>query len=112
MAIQRKYEAVRRLWLLSEKPDGDAISRDIAHKKKYRSRRKRVNLFEIIFFPSLPYNVPCTLQKFDNRKCMVRENEQQYWRSLTLDCMTEESDGDEGCIIEHKIPWRSPGTHT
>lgn len=50
-------------------------------------------------------------QKFDNRKCMVRESEQQYWDPLTLDYMTEESDdeSDPSRIIEHKLPWRSPG---
>ncbi len=51
-------------------------------------------------------------QKFDNRKCVVRENEVQYWEPLSLDFMTEESDDDSDSsrIVEHKIPWRSTGT--
>ena len=42
---------------------------------------------------------------------MVRESELQYWDPLTIDCMTEESDDDNDSthIVEHKIPWRSPG---
>ena len=54
----------------------------------------------------------CFLQKFDNRQCVVRENERQYWEPLSLDFMTEESDDDNDptVIVEHKLPWRSSGT--
>ena len=51
------------------------------------------------------------MQKFENRECMVREGETQYWESITVDYMTEESDdeSDLSRLVEHKIPWRSSG---
>ena len=54
------------------------------------------------------------LQKFDNRKSVIRDEELKYWEQLSLDYMTEESDdaSDPNCIVEHKLPWRSSGRLT
>ena len=44
---------------------------------------------------------------------MVRESEKQYWKGLSVDFMTDESDDEDdgNCIIEHKLPWRSTGVY-
>lgn len=42
VAVQRKYEALRRLWQLDEKEDCNEMKKENAVKKKYRQRRKRV----------------------------------------------------------------------
>ena len=44
VAIQRRYESERRLWLLREKPNGDAIYDQMGRQKKCRSRCKRVSV--------------------------------------------------------------------
>ena len=51
------------------------------------------------------------LQKFENRSMVVQPSEMKYWRSLTIDEMSEESDDPEDCnsLILHKLPWRSQG---
>ena len=53
------------------------------------------------------------LQKFDNRKSVILNEEIKYWNDLSLEFMTEESDDedDRNCIIEHKLPWRSTGMY-
>ena len=54
------------------------------------------------------------LQKFENRRSVILDEELKYWEQLSLDYMTEESDDarDPNCIIEHKLPWRSVGRLT
>ena len=57
-------------------------------------------------------NLLLKLQKFDNRKSVILNEEVKYWDDLSLEFVTEESDDedDPNCIIEHKLPWRSTGT--
>ena len=40
---------------------------------------------------------------------MVKESEMDYWKQLSIDFMTEESDFDEDTctIIRHELTWRS-----
>ena len=59
------------------------------------------------------YLLSCTYfsQKFKNRSECVLESEERYWRAITVECMSEESDksDDPGTIIVHHLTWRSNG---
>ena len=37
----------------------------------------------------------------------MRECEMKEWEKLDQRYMTEESDGDDGVIVEHRLKWRS-----
>lgn len=108
-AVQRKYESMRRLWKSEDKEDFVEMNQKIALMKKYRARRKRVSfhswgyLFIALFF----YYV----QKFENRAVVVKESEIKYWKDLSLEYMSEESDdpGDLNTLVVHKLLWCSQG---
>lgn len=40
---------------------------------------------------------------------MVTEKEMKFWKQLSINYMTEESDdpSNNGALITHKLPWRS-----
>lgn len=38
---------------------------------------------------------------------MLRENEMKHWKLLTIDYMTEESDGDNDSLVIYELLWRS-----
>ena len=38
---------------------------------------------------------------------MVRKNEMKHWKLLTIDYMTEESNGDNDSLVIHELLWRS-----
>ncbi len=44
-AVQRKYESVRRQWIMKGKENFDQLSAQMSKNKKYRARRKRVSDF-------------------------------------------------------------------
>ena len=43
-------------------------------------------------------------------KKQSRKTELQRWNEIDYHYMTEESDNDEGGILQHKLTWRSEGT--
>lgn len=36
---------------------------------------------------------------------MVKEQEQMYWKVLDVECMSEESDNEDGCKARHTPKW-------
>lgn len=49
---------------------------------------------------------PTHLQLFDRQK-QVKATELNYWKVLTKDCMSDESDKDKGTKTRHSPKWRS-----
>ena len=47
------------------------------------------------------------MQLLDRRGKVVLEREMQVWRLLTKDCMSEESDNEDGTKTRHSPKWRS-----
>lgn len=47
-----------------------------------------------------------------NRSECVLKTEEKYWKALTIEHMSEESDdtNDNNVIVIHHLPWRSTGT--
>ena len=73
--------------------------------KKYRQRQRRVC---IILRSLFNFN----FQKFDNRGLMVMKEEMNHWKQLSIQYMTEESDGnDADTLIVHELQWRSQSMH-
>ena len=48
-------------------------------------------------------------QLFQRRAKYVRQAEREKWLQLTVDFMSEESDGDDDEFVVHKPEWRSDG---
>ena len=47
-------------------------------------------------------------QKFDRRSVVVLEAERRYWKQLSVEYMSDESDGDDSnTFIIHPLSWRS-----
>ena len=46
----------------------------------------------------------------DVKKTIKKDKELQRWNEIDYHYMTEESDNDEGGILQHKLTWRSEGT--
>ena len=110
-AIKRKYQGLRRQFLIDENSDGELMSVELTKRKKYRSRVYRVNLFCLI-----KKLIDLLLQKkYKNRGDVVRPHEMQYWKDVQLYHMSEESDDESGnpeILVIHKLVWRSEGTHS
>lgn len=47
------------------------------------------------------------MQLLDRRGKVVHEREMQVWRLLTKDCMSEESDNEDGTKTRRSPKWRS-----
>ena len=43
------------------------------------------------------------------KKFLKNEQESEKWSQIDFQYMTEESDGDDDCISQHKLTWRSSG---
>ena len=50
VAVKRKYENLRRLWLQNEKPDIENVLKETSHQKKKRSRRRRVGGDNTVYY--------------------------------------------------------------
>lgn len=48
-------------------------------------------------------------QKFDRRSVVVMESEKKYWKELSVEFMSDESDddNDSNIFIVHQLSWRS-----
>ena len=46
---------------------------------------------------------------YDRRAKFVSLKKKHLWEQLTPACMTEESDGEDGSFVTHKLTWRSEG---
>ena len=105
-AIQRKYESLRRHWKIEEEKENcEEFLKLTSNKKKYRQRRQTSCC--TLFLPET-----CSLlQKYQNRQECVLKSEEKYWKAVTLDHMSEESDDakDPNAIVVHHLPWRSKG---
>lgn len=102
---------MRRLWKLKEKDDFEEASKQLSIAKRYRARRKRVHT--ATYFSSIRhYYWYFSPQKFDNRAVVVRPTEMKYWKHISIDEMSEESDDpeDPNTLVIHKLPWCSQGT--
>ena len=49
------------------------------------------------------------MQKYENRAAVVHQAEQVYWKQLSIDYMSEESDDGEDplTVVVHRPLWRS-----
>ena len=96
--------------MLDGKEAKDELTFQEALRKKYRARRQRVCHVHCCSLCTLtnPNSISFP-QKFCNRMSMVKPSEMVYWKQLTLEYMTEESDDpdDSSLIVEHKLQWRS-----
>ena len=106
VAVQRKYEYMRRQWKDEEDDSRKEMQKVTAKRKKYRARRKRVCSE---FFYSSSYLMTIFNQKYDTRGLVVHGGEEQSWRQLTIDYMSEESDdpADNQSVVVHPLQWRS-----
>lgn len=48
-------------------------------------------------------------QKFDRRSVVVLESEKKYWKELSVEFMSDESDdeNDSNTFVIHQLSWRS-----
>ena len=90
-----------------ENDDSEELRKLCTKKKKYRARR-----FRVIQFYCVMCFTPFLHQKFKNRSECVLKTEEKYWKFVTVDYMSEESDTSDyqGVIIIHHVPWRSSGS--
>lgn len=50
------------------------------------------------------------MQLYNSRKKFLKKGKEcEVWAAIDYNYMTEESDGEDGCINQHKLTWRSPG---
>ena len=50
------------------------------------------------------------MQLYDRRKKTIKKDKElQRWNEIDHHYMTEESDDNEGGILQHKLTWRSEG---
>lgn len=105
-AIKRKYEGLRRVWLLEGKENYEETVESVSKAKRYRARRQRVSMDPLLI--TFVYFKKLLIHKYDNRSSVVSQEEQKNWKEIDQRYMTEESDCENGkMIIEHKLPWRS-----
>jgi hypothetical protein len=52
-------------------------------------------------------NLSLPPQLFDRRAKMVHETERDFWRYLSKECMSDESDNEDGGKTRHSPKWRS-----
>lgn len=57
-------------------------------------------LVEVVSYSSM-------VQLLDRRGKVVHQREMQVWNLLTKDCMSEESDNEDGTKTRHSPKWRS-----
>ena len=104
VAVQRKYESLRRSWKLGEDESSKEREVNRGQEKKYRARKKGynadvhvINLDTIIYMP----------QKFDNRALVVTPAEIQRWKQLNINYMSDEHDDqDPQVVLLHQSQWR------
>lgn len=54
------------------------------------------------------YNLKFLHQLYKKTKAVLKnEKEEKMWHDIDWNFMSEESDGDDGVIVRHKLPWRS-----
>ena len=52
------------------------------------------------------------MKKFENRSLVVNQTEQLYWKRITIEFMSEESDDmEDDYIVVHQPQWRSEGAY-
>ena len=107
MAVQRKYESVRRAWKLDENDSCKEHELQRGKRKKYRAWKKRVIHLTSVYMYLYIY-ASFTLQKFDNRALVVSQTELQRWKQLNINYMSDEYDDEDPQVaVLHQPVWRS-----
>ena len=64
-----------------------------------------------VFMQQCVYNITLSdfSQKFDRHSVVVLESEKKYWKELSVEFMSDESDDeqDSNTFIIHQLSWRS-----
>ena len=75
-------------------------------KTRKSQERKRVCKYTVLSLYVFICN-PMHMQLFDRRGKMVYESEHDCWKHLTKECMSDESDNDDGTKTRHTPKWQS-----